>query len=87
MDGTRKDHPSEVIQTPKDMRGVDSLITGYYPKKYRIARIKTTELEKVNMPKGPIENAPFPLRREKKTIKGGQKDEERGGRGHRVGKR
>ena len=35
MDGTRKDHPSEVIQTPKDMRGVDSLITGYYPKKYK----------------------------------------------------
>ena len=35
-------------------------------KKYRIPRIQSTELKKVNKPKGPSENASITLGREKK---------------------
>jgi hypothetical protein len=44
---------SEVTQKQKDMYGMYSLISGYLPhtpckKKYRIPKIKSTELKKVN---------------------------------------
>jgi hypothetical protein len=39
---------SVVTQTQKDMHDMYLLISGYYPKKYRIARIQSTELKKVN---------------------------------------
>jgi hypothetical protein len=42
---------SEVIQTQKNMHGMYSLINGHQPKttkKYRIPKIQSTELKKVN---------------------------------------
>jgi hypothetical protein len=39
-------------------------------KTYRIPRIQSTELKKVNKPKGPSEDAIIPLGREKKAIMG-----------------
>jgi hypothetical protein len=54
---------SEVSQMQKDIHGMYSLISGYYPKKkYRIPRIQSTEL-KVNKQKGPSEDASIPLER------------------------
>jgi hypothetical protein len=35
---------SEVTRDRKDMHGMDLLISGYYPQKYRIPRIRATEL-------------------------------------------
>ena len=49
-----------------------SLISGYLPKKYKLPRIQSTELKKVNKQKGPSEDASITLGREKKTIKGGR---------------
>jgi hypothetical protein len=55
---------------------------------YRIARIQSTELKKVNKQKGPNEDASIPLGREKKAIRGGRgrkgpecEREGRGGKG------
>jgi hypothetical protein len=45
-----------------------SLISGYSPKMYRISRIKSTELKKVNKQKVPSEDASIPLEIEKKII-------------------
>jgi SH3-like domain-containing protein len=39
-------------------------------KTYRIPRIQSIELKKVNNPKGPSEDASVPLGREKKPITG-----------------
>lgn len=39
-----------------------------HPLKYRIPRIQSTELRKVKKLNGPIEEAPIPLRREKKAF-------------------
>ena len=40
---------SETTQTQKDMHGMYSLITGYLKKKkYRISKIQSTELTKLN---------------------------------------
>jgi hypothetical protein len=39
---------------------------------YRILNIHSTELKKVNNPKGPSEDASVPLGREKKAITGGR---------------
>ena len=52
-------------------------------KKYRILRIQSTELKKVNKPKGPSEDASIPLGREKKHSQEGWK----GGPGWERGKR
>jgi hypothetical protein len=51
---------------------------------YRIPRIQSTELKKVNKQKGPSEDASIPLEREKKTITGGR---DLGGRGEGKGKK
>jgi hypothetical protein len=55
----------EVTQTQRDMHDMWSLISGYWPKKYRIPGIKPTELKKVNKLKSPSEDAPIPLGWEK----------------------
>jgi hypothetical protein len=47
-------------------------------KKYRILRIQSTELKKVNKPKGPSENTSIPLGREKKAIMVGRGRERSG---------
>jgi hypothetical protein len=60
---------SVVTQTKKDRHGMYSLISGYYiQKKYRIPRIQSTELKKVNKLKGPCEDTSVPLGKEKKAI-------------------
>mgnify|MGYP007107459760 CR=1 FL=1 len=41
-------------------------------KKYRISKIQSTELKKVNKLKGPSEDARAPLGREKKAITSGE---------------
>jgi hypothetical protein len=41
-------------------------------KKYRMPRIQSTELKKVNNPKGPSEDASIPIQREKKGIMEGK---------------
>jgi hypothetical protein len=41
-----------------------SLINGYYPKKYRLPKIQSTELKKLNKLKGPSDDASAPLGRE-----------------------
>ena len=43
-----------------------SLISGYLPKKYKLPRIQSTKLKKVNKEKGSSEDASIPLGREKK---------------------
>jgi hypothetical protein len=54
---------------------------------YRIPRIQSTELKKVNKPKGPSEYSSIPLGREQKSTTGvlGRAERERylGGRGDR----
>jgi len=47
-----------------------SLISGYEAKEYRIPKILSTELKKVNMSKSPSEDVSIPLRRAKKVIMG-----------------
>ena len=42
--------------------------------------VQSTELKKVNKPKGPSEDASIPLGREKKTIRGGKGESNLGGR-------
>jgi hypothetical protein len=42
------------------------------PKKYRIPKIQSTELKKVNKLKRPSEDASVPHRREKKAITSGE---------------
>ena len=42
------------------------------PKKYRITKIQSTELKKVNKLKCPSEDTSVPLGREKKTITNGE---------------
>jgi hypothetical protein len=54
---------SEVILTQKDMYGMYSLISGYYPKK----STEYTELKNVNKLKGPSKEAWVSLGREKKA--------------------
>jgi hypothetical protein len=58
---------SEVTNS-KDTQGMYSLISGYWPRKYRIPRIYSTELKKVNKLKGPSEDASTTLNRKKKVI-------------------
>jgi hypothetical protein len=69
---------SEVTQTQKDMCCMYSLISGYYLKKYKIPRIQSTELKKVNKLNGPSEDASIPLGREKKIITGRWRGRKRG---------
>ena len=83
---------SEVTQSPKDMHGMYSLISGYWPSKkpVRIPRIQSTELKMFNRQKGSSEDVSIPLGREKKAIRG--KGMEGGswvgkGRGRERGKR
>jgi hypothetical protein len=48
---------SEVTQTQKDIHGMYSLISEYWPQKSTITRIKSTDLKKVNKPaEGPSED-------------------------------
>ena len=47
-------------------------------KKYRISRIQSTELKKVNKQKGPSEDASIPLGRKQKAIKGSRGRERTG---------
>ena len=49
-------------------------------KKYRIPKIQSTELKKVNKLKGPSEDASVPLGREKKAITSGERGKELGGK-------
>ena len=65
----------EVTHAQKDMNGIYSLISGYQSKKYRIPRIQSTELKKVNKWKGPSENASIPFEMEKKCNHRGQMEE------------
>jgi hypothetical protein len=71
---------SEVTQTQKDIHGIYSLTSGYYPlpthKKYRIRKIQSTKLKKGKKLKCPGEDTSVPLGREKKAITSGE------GRGH-----
>jgi hypothetical protein len=53
------------------MCGIYSLISGYYPKKYKIPWTQSTELN-VNKQKGPSKDASIPLGREKKAITRGK---------------
>ena len=72
---------SEETQTQMDMHGIYSLISGYQPKKkYRIPKIQSTELKKVNKLKGPSEDASVPLGREKKAITSGEGGRDLGGK-------
>ena len=67
---------SVVTQNQKDMHSVYSLISGYWPNMYRIPKIKSTELKNINKLKGPSDDAPIPLGKEKKAItsrEGGRK--------------
>ena len=48
-------------------------------KKYRIPKIQSTELKKVNKLKGPSEDASVPLGREKKAITSGEGGRDLGG--------
>ena len=48
-------------------------------KKYRIPRIQSTEIKKVNKQKGPSEDPSIPVGREKKAAMGWGRDQ--GGRG------
>jgi hypothetical protein len=60
---------SEVTQTQKDMHGMNSLISGTLPApKYRIPKIQSTELKRINKLKGPSEDSSVPLGWEKETI-------------------
>jgi hypothetical protein len=45
-------------------------------KKYRIPKIQSIELKKVNKLRGPIEDTSIPLGREKKAITGGRREAE-----------
>ena len=84
MDETRKYQPEWGNSDPK---GCVSLINGYYPKSYRIPRIKSTELKKVNKQKGPSEDASIPLRRKRKAITEGQGSKWPGWKRREEGKR
>ena len=44
-------------------------------KMYRILKIQSTELKKVNKPRGPRKHASVPLMREKRAITGGEREE------------
>ena len=48
--------------------------------KYRIPKIQSTELKKVNKPKCPNENTSVPLGREKKAITSGEGSKDLGGK-------
>ena len=80
---------SEVTQTQKDMCSMCSLISRYQAplppqkKEYRIPKIQSTELEKINKPKGPSNDSSIPLGRKKKAITRG----DLGGKGDMKGKR
>ena len=50
------------------------------PKKYRITKIQSSELKKVNKLKGPSEEASVPLGREKKAITSGEGGMDLGGK-------
>jgi hypothetical protein len=80
---------SEVTQFQKDMPSMYSLISDYSQKKYRIPRIKSTELKKVKKLKIQSEDASVPIGREKKATKEGRGREvpgwKRGGGGERGG--
>ena len=73
MNGWKKKNIlSEVTQTQKVLHGIYSAISKYYPPNYRILRIQSTELKKVNKLKGPREDALIPLGRYKKAITEGR---------------
>jgi hypothetical protein len=46
---------NEVTQTQKDIHSMYSLISEYYPKKYKISKIESTEHKTFNKFKGPCE--------------------------------
>jgi hypothetical protein len=78
---------SEVTQTQKDMHGMYSLIIldkKKKKKKYRIFKIQSTELKKVNKLKCPNEDTSVSLGREKTTIKSGEGQRNLGGKVDRV---
>ena len=56
-------------------------------KKYRIPKIQSTELKKVNKLKCPSEDASVPLGREKKAVMGEEGGRDLSGKGDREGKR
>jgi hypothetical protein len=68
---------SELTQTQKDMHGMYSLISvdisQKKKKKYRIPKIQSTELKKINNLKCPSEDASVPLGKEKKAITRGER--------------
>jgi hypothetical protein len=63
---------SEVMQTQKDIHDMYSLISRYWSKRNRIAKIQSTELKKVNRPNGPSNDTSIPFEREKEVITGGR---------------
>jgi hypothetical protein len=69
---------SEVSQTQKAMHGIYSVISEYLPKKYRIPRIKSTELKTVNKPKVPSEDGGRRKQREEGRGKLGGRGEQKG---------
>ena len=67
MDGTRKYHPECGNSDPKGHAWYVLTNKWILAKKYRIHRIKSTELKKVNKLKDPSEDGSIPLGREKKS--------------------
>jgi hypothetical protein len=73
-------------QTQEDMHGMYSLISGYYspllppPPKYRVLKIQSTELTKVNRVKGPSKDTSVPLGKEKKAITREERGKDLGGK-------
>jgi hypothetical protein len=86
MDGTRKYHPN--TQSPKDMHGIYSLISGWrLTKKYRISVIQPTDPKKFNKREGPNMDASIPLRRVNRIIIGDRGRKNLGRKGMQEGKR
>jgi hypothetical protein len=68
---------SEVTETPKDMHGMYSLISGYLPKKStEYPGYNPQNSKKFDKLKGPNEDASIPLGREKKAISWGRRERE-----------
>jgi hypothetical protein len=72
VDGTRKYHPEWGNSDPKGHVWYVLINKWILEKKDRISKIQPTELKKVNKLKGPSEDAPVPLGREKKAITSGE---------------
>jgi hypothetical protein len=86
MDGTRKYCPECGYSDPKGHAWDVLTNKGTLAKMYRIPRIQSAVLKKVNRPMGPSEDASVPLGSKKKVITGwGERN--MGVKGNRDGKR